>query len=60
MVNVGTVRIHVSGRPFSMQIPADLTEAEALAICRFVATLPEELAKASKPNIIVPRVVVPS
>lgn len=51
------VSIHTSGRAFAIEVPPDLRPDEALAICGYVATLPERLAEAQHPKsrILVPR-----
>lgn len=42
-----------TGRPFALNVPADLTPAEALALTKAIADLPGGLARrGTKPHII--------
>lgn len=53
-------RFDVSGRPFLVTVPVDLTHAEALELCGRISVMPAELAKRvpQGPRIVVPTVLV--
>jgi len=49
-------RVGSTGRPFSVIVPVDVTDEEALAICGYVAALPTELRRQRPASrIVLPR-----
>jgi len=47
-----------TGRPFVLQVPVDMDEAEALSLAGALAAMPSRLRQARGPQIVVPKPVL--